>query len=218
MKGMADPANVYITEYDRAQVLAANGLPTEDVIIDAVLQGDFQRRQNANANDVPSAGGFTGWARTTRALRDATAGEWEPENSPIPAVRHGGTMIIVVGGNARTGLPGRDPWTKNKRKIAWRDMLGVSSNTIPLFGDFGAIPVLDHNVWVCLTYPTLNGVRAELSKPVGVDDVLERIVEWSDRILFGELRFDGGMTVKRTDPETPGGSDVEFPPILRKPA
>lgn len=216
---MADPAHVYTDEYDQAQVLALNNLPTADVLIGAIRQGDFQRRLTT-ANDVPSAGGFNGWARTTRALRDDTDGAWEPVNSPIPAVRRDGTMIIVVAGNSRTGLAGVDPVTKNKRGIAWREMLGVSSSTIPLFGGYGAWPVLDHNVWVTMLFPTLNGVRAEISKPVGVDDVLQRIVEWSERILFGEIRSDDGKTIKRPGegPEAPAGSDVEFAPILRKPA
>jgi hypothetical protein len=217
--GMADRAHTHIESYDREQILAAHGLPPAFVFETAVRQGDVQRRQTT-ANDVKSAGGYNAWARTTRVLRDLTDNQWEPVDAPIPAVKHGSTLIIAVAGDRRTGLVGPDPKTKNKRKKAWRDMLGISSATIPLFDGYGALPVLDHDVWVLLACPTVHGVRAEISKPVGVDALQRRIVEWNIRVLFGELRPDDGKSIERTDPQSPAASGEEFPHEIsrRRPA
>ena len=158
----------YVTAQDAPSVLALLGLDN-GVLMDSVRTG-VARAQDVTAFHPVTARGYTQWSETVAYLRQELVGrQWaqgDPQNSPRVFSPDGKTSIMVVGGNADTGVSvEKDPRTARRRGPATR----------------AAVPL----TWVLLYHwskdePT---VRAELSLPAAVTDDGD-ISRWSHRILL----------------------------------
>lgn len=180
----------YVTAQDAPSVLALLGLDN-GVLMDSVRTG-VARAQDVTAFHPVTARGYTQWSETVAYLRQELVGrQWaqgDPQNSPRVFSPDGKTSIMVVGGNADTGVSvEKDPRTARRRGPATR--AAVQCNGQQMLDVILELPATwdrqEPLTWVLLYHwskdePT---VRAELSLPAAVTDDGD-ISRWSHRILL----------------------------------
>jgi len=180
--------------------LASLELP-EIALLTAVRMGVSSARNITSFHPV-TARGFIQWSETVASLRQALDEDgWKssnPKNSPRITSPDGRTSILVIGGNANTGVSlDVDPATARRRGPATE--AAVQGNGKGR-GQRGGIPgqgVLDIDIvldlkrepkqsqtWVLLYHWSTDEpvVRAELSLPISIED--GEIKTWEHRILL----------------------------------
>lgn len=146
--------------------------------------------------DPPGSRGHVRYMRTVRYLREVLIPHgWTPDDTGnVGAIvsPDGAVAIVVTSGDAGTGLLAHTPKTKYpKGEVTQRR---VRQNVqLDLFEDLSEdAPDADEptrRTYVLLQHPAGDVVRAELSRPMGVDDA-GRISEWSERVILPELPLD----------------------------
>jgi hypothetical protein len=202
---MAVPV-VHDETYDVDRRLAELDLK-RDVLIDALRQGEFQRR-NASPLDPPISIGITAWGRTTRALREGLVPlGWTPNdrfNLSTVLSPNGRVAIAVASGDEDTGdtSPEAQPRTRYRRGATYKRAL-ERNEQLEMFPETNSErdPLANATVtWILLRYSTDNAVFAELSRPLRLGDG-DRITEWAERIVLGEIELE--KTVRVDSDETP---------------
>lgn len=205
---LSDP---FIPAGDSSAALAHLGLDAE-VLTDAVLTG-VRRAQDINAFYPVTARGFTQWSETVAFLRESLLKrDWtkeDPQNSPRVTSPDSKFSIMVVGGNASTGMslqakPGtarrRGPATTAAVEINVQQMLDLPG--LPI-ATVGRAP----STWVLLYHCSYSEsvVRAELSLPDAIND--GDISNWHSRILLPPVELaDVDISLNPLGPQ----DDVDF--------
>lgn len=173
----------------------------ETALLTAVRMGVSSAR-NVTAFHPLTARGFIQWSETVASLRQALDEDgWkrsDPKNSPRITSPDGRTSIMVIGGNADTGLSlDVAPATARRRGPATEAAVqgngkrGRQRGGIPGQGVLDIDIVLDlkrkpkqSQTWVLLYHWSTDQpvVRAELSLPISIED--GEIKTWEHRILL----------------------------------
>jgi hypothetical protein len=140
--------------------------------------------------------GTNGWAEGTRQLRAILIPKgWrsdDPQGQPRVVSKDKKTSITVSSGNPDTGIPNRDPPTRNDKggqtasSVQFNARQGV---LFPLIGTSNApLRALDSKreaLWVLLYYIDLDAseMRVELSRPTAMSEA-DRINRWSPRLIL----------------------------------
>lgn len=173
----------------------------ESALLAAVKAG-VSGANNVTAFHPITARGFTQWSETVASLRQSLNEEgWtrsNPKNSPRITSPDGRTSIIVIGGNADTGVSADvSPTTSRRRGPATEAAVRSNSRNrgparwIPGQGVLDIDLVLDmkrnsdpSKTWVLLYHWATDEpvVRAELSLPISIEE--GEIKRWEHRILL----------------------------------
>jgi len=202
-------ANVVSEPIERRNRLAELGLEEEG------LRQCVARGQSAWADCTPNHPaifkGMSAWGETTCAVREYLLPKgWnrvDEGNLPVTVNRAQTVSIIVSTGNEDTGRVDGKPSTKSSKGP--RTAEAIASNLMnTLFGDIRKIPVKpDGRATFMLLFnrdEELEEVRCELSSPLKINEDDGRIDEWTERIILGPMRFDGGSKLSSGDgPQTP---------------
>jgi len=197
----------------------------ETALLDAVRMGVSSAKNITSFHPV-TARGFIQWSETVASLRQALDGEgWrrsDPKNSPRITSPDGRTSIMVIGGNADTGVSldvtpatarRRGPATEaaiqgnGQRRGSRRGMPGQGVLDIDIVLDLKRESKQPQN-WVLLYHWSSDEpvVRAELSLPISIED--GEIKNWEHRILLPAQ----GLDEFEISPRPAGGpqDDVDF--------
>ena len=150
----------------------------------------------ATPNDPPSSVGITAWGKTVRRLRELLIPRgWMGENHQNYALTvhsSGRWAVAVAAGDEQTGLNGPDgPKTRSPKGI-WTSRTVRSNRRQLSFAHLSPEwATTTRQTWILLYYSgeTSDGLRAELSLPVGMDED-GYVDEWRQRIILprtGEL-------------------------------
>jgi hypothetical protein len=145
------------------------------------------------------------------------ADKWErvdPYNIPRVVNKETALAIAVSGANARVGLRGPEPCSKNDKGFRFKEIVAANVRRLTLFEDprFMPVPDLDEQqTYVLLYYSDIIGtVRAELSLPTAVDDD-GYLAEWRERI-FVEIPNPGAPVRRIADDD----GENEFPVVVTR--
>lgn len=204
--------------------LASLELP-ETALLSAVRAGVNSARTVTSFHPV-TARGFIQWSETVASLRNSLDEQgWRcsnPKNSPRITSPDGRTVIMVIGGNADTGVsPDVSPATARRRGPATEEAVrgnlrpGRYRQVIPGQGvlDIGLVLDLQREpegpqTWVLLYHWSTSKpeVRAELSLPLSVED--GEIRNWEHRIILPAQGLEEFEITSR--PATGPQDDVDF--------
>lgn len=181
------PATIVVDLYEVDRRLRELGV-SRGPLIEAVLEGDLQRRLNNTPDDFYATPGYVGWARTLRVMRAQLGIEhgWHTSDflqipvsyNPVETI-----AIAVSSGDERTGLAGDDPSTNAKGPQTAAAVTKSSQGEFE-FDEDGV------ELWYLLTYVSEDGVMVELSRPSFMDD-RNNISSWYERIILGRVDPDG---------------------------
>lgn len=183
------PATVVVEPYEVELRLTQLGV-SRGPLVEAVLQGDLQRRLNNSPDDFSATPGYTGWARALRVVRTELRLKhaWHTGSFlQIPATFNEDETkaIAVSSGDERTGLVGPDPTTNAKGP---QTAAAVTQSTQGEL-DFDEQGV---ELWYLLTQVTEDdAVMAELSRPSFMDKRNNSISSWHERIILGRIDPEG---------------------------
>lgn len=167
----------------------------------------------------PAAPGMARWMHSVAHLREALLPlGWESDDSDLLSgvIDHGRQIrIITASGNAVTGIPfsiaGKTPstkWPKGEKTVA-----AVAGNVqLTLFGQAPQRTDTRHyDTWFLLQHATAEEVRAELSRPGGIN-ARGFITSWTDRFLLGSIVNDLGIADVPFDEGDDNGTDISVEP------
>lgn len=206
-----EPCRTYSGQEADARLLALQ--LRSDLLRQAIEAGDNGRATCGPFHPHQSSGHRL-WGDTVAMLREltvATGPQWAPDTTDrFDTARNSDldVVVAVMGGDQRTGQPGRAPQVRRKRGPATRSrVVRNASATMPLFplrGDRSddSLPEL----WILLMYCNEEAIQCELSRPVGFNEH-ERVARWAERILLAAVPSSGG--VLSFDFEDDGSDDDE---------
>lgn len=166
--------------------------------------------------------GTNGWAEGTRQLRAILIPKgWhsdDPQGQPRVVSKDKKTSITVSSGNPDTGVPNRDPQTRNDKggqtasSVQFNARQGVLFPLIAVSsGPFRARPKSEA-LWVLLYYIDLDAgeMRVELSRPTAMSEA-DRINRWSPRLILPSIPLSPAVDDLPRD-ESP---DIDFEITLK---
>lgn len=208
-----DPARpeLYVAPEDATPALASLGLDAA-VLVNSVRTG-VESAQGITPFHPVTARGFTQWSETVAYLRHELVEQgWkrgDPQNSPRVLSPDGAMAIMVIGGNADTGISLTvNPRTARRRGPATRAAVQCNDQQVLDINVPAAWTRQQPLTWVLLYHWSKDEpvVRAELSLPVRVTDD-DDIAQWSSRILLPPQDLTGLDLPQR--PASPQ-DDVDF--------
>jgi len=166
------------------------------LLTEAILKGQAKRNE-ATPNHPANTGGTYFYHETVRAVRDRLVpmgwkrervGNLELTLSPCRKI-----ALAVSGGDHNTGMPDKDPCTRNPKGSQTRRVVSHNEHqyTFDFEPDF-AVPDevksgthYDYEVWWLLSFldKALKQIRSELSLPIGMNE-MNRISKWRHRVLL----------------------------------
>lgn len=158
---------------------------SEQILRNAVERGEIAR-SGCTQLDPPTRAGYSAWAETTRAIREALIGKgWQAvQGGSCPTVSPDRKIAIIVQtGDDATGMQRGTPRSKNPKGPAV-ELAVANNNQLLLWDDFDdAKDLPPAETWVLLVGRDRDQVRFELSLPSRMDSD-GRIAEWKVRIPF----------------------------------
>ena len=140
--------------------------------------------------------GTNGWAEGTRQLRAILIPKgWrsdDPQGQPRVVSKDKKTSITVSSGNSDTGVPNRDPQTRNDKGGQTASSVQFNARQGVLFpliaARSGLVRALDSGreaLWILLYFIDLDAgeMRVELSRPTAMSEA-DRINRWSPRLIL----------------------------------
>jgi hypothetical protein len=153
-------------------------------------------------NHPPSFSGINAWAEVVRNLRESLLPKgWERLNDRnLPLTVNHGTRVAITpsSGDECTGIENMAPRTRNPKGVTTKQKVKANAEQLGLFSEMSA-PVEDFveeikkwDTWLLLSHRDQGKrvVRCELSRPIGIG-VDGRVEGWYERIILGEIPFDG---------------------------
>ena len=200
--------HLYIEPYEVNARLKSLGL-TQSPLIDAVKQGELQRRLGSVLDPKPSPG-YAAWSRAVRALREdlLEIGGWHPEDSDgVPKVVNDRETIAiaVTSGDQNTGdaTSNEDPATKNPKGEATAD--AVKNNLPTLLDELDTVAPI---TWFLLYNSRADGLFAELSCPREMA-ANGYVSTWTERIVLGKIDLgEDAVAAIPAQPESSAPIDV----------
>lgn len=171
---------------------------TEQIIIDAVLDGESER-DFCSHHHPKTMPGFVAWGNTIRSLRDELVvlgwAAREDRNYPTVVNPEGTIAIAVATGDDGTGRAGLFPNVKSSKGSVTKNVVLV--NQVSLFEalpDFHNSPLSSRMTWLLLRQREGDRLYFELSLPARMKNGF--ILEWDTRIIFEPRDFDSEVVLQ----------------------
>ncbi|MBU8976899.1 hypothetical protein JI752_012165 [Lysobacter sp. MMG2] len=207
------PQHVFV-DADRIEIELQRGFALGIQDLRDVAARIYQGFVRVSALHPKGFNGTNAWAEGTAQLRATLIPKgWVPEDpagQPRIVAPNGKLSITVSSGNADTGVPNRNPQTRNDKGSQTATSVQFNARQGLLFpmqsADRAPVPTgVGQALWLFLYYIDLEAghMRVELSRPTGMSDA-DKINDWSVRYILPPMPL---------FPEVQGNASDELPDI-----
>lgn len=186
--------------------------------LNAVAQAIYRGFAEVSSLHPKGFNGTNGWAQGTSTLRATLIPKgWrpdDPQGQPRITSKGRKTSITVSSGNADTGVPQRNPQTRNDKgsqtasSVQFNARQGLLFPVSSLESEPARMPAIQGDaLWVFLYYIDLDAgqMRVELSRPTGMSEA-DKINGWSVRYILPAIPL-GPVMDERPHDDSP---DIDF--------